>query len=300
MLLVTGITGHSGKHFLNELIKAQYSGKIRCIVRNTKKIDVLKNTGLDIEVFVCDLNDKSRLEESMSGVDTVLHIASIFYSENIAQAAVKAKINRLILVHTTGIYSKYKSASAEYQDIEDKVNDMLFKSDTKHIYLRPTMIYGYIGDRNMIVFIRMVDKLKVFPVIDSGENLVQPVNGRDLGKAYYQLLIKKEIISGDYILSGERPIKMIDMFRLIAEVLGKRTYFINCPLWMGETMARALRLITFGKIDYLEKIQRMGRSENRSFSHEQASKDFEYMPMSLREGLQIEIKEYLTIKDKGS
>jgi nucleoside-diphosphate-sugar epimerase len=109
------------------------------------------------------------------------------------------------------------------------------------VYLRPTMIYGNVNDGNMIVFIRMVDKLRVFSVIDHGNNLLQPVNGRDLAKGYYQLLCKNEIMSGDYILSGDRARTMLEIFRLISNKLGKKTVFISVRLGLGVSVARCLR-----------------------------------------------------------
>ncbi len=135
------------------------------------------------------------------------------------KAAIKHNVRRAIFVHTTGIYSKYKSASKEYKRIEETIEQLIKDSGSKIglIYLRPTMIYGCINDRNMIVFIKMVDKLRLFPVIDHGKSLIQPVNARDLGKAYYQVLKMKRIMNGDYILSGEKPITMLDMFKLISK-----------------------------------------------------------------------------------
>jgi hypothetical protein len=38
-------------------------------------------------------------------------------------------------------------------------------------------------------------------------------------------------------------------------------------------------------------VQRMG--EDRSYSHEDATRDFDYKPMSFEEGIQIEVKQYL-------
>lgn len=57
MLLVTGITGHSGRYFLQELIKNKYEGIIRCIVRETSDTWMLDNSGLKIEKAVGDLTD---------------------------------------------------------------------------------------------------------------------------------------------------------------------------------------------------------------------------------------------------
>lgn len=293
MLLVTGITGHSGRYFLQELIRNKYEGLIRCIVRENSDTALIDNSGLNIEKVVGDLGNQDFLNDVMNGVNTVVHIASIFYSDTIMKVAVKNNVKRAILVHTTGIYSKYKSASEEYQTIEENIGRIVKESDSKIglIYLRPTMIYGYTNDKNMIIFIKMVDRLRLFPIIDLGRNLLQPVNGRDLGKAYYQLLRKSNIISGDYILSGESPISMQDLFRLISQILGKKTTFISVPLSLGVFMAKFLKVFTLGKVDYIEKVQRMG--EDRSFSHKSATEDFDYLPMSLSEGLKIEIEEYL-------
>lgn len=292
MLLVTGITGHSGRYFLQELINNKYEKTIRCVVRKSSDTTMLDTCGLNIEKVVGDLDDQDFVNEAMNGIDTVLHIGSIFYSVNVIKAAVKNNVRRAVLVHTTGIYSKYKSASEEYKNIELNIEKMIKESNSRIglVYLRPTMIYGYINDRNMIVFIKMVDKLRWFPIIAQGKNLLQPVNGRDLGKAYYQVLNKSEIMSGDYILSGEKPITMLNMFKLISNQLGKKTSFVSVPLWLGVIMARVLKVFTLGQVDYIEKVQRMG--EDRNFSHEAARVDFGYKPMSFEEGLKIEIEEY--------
>ncbi|MEI7884112.1 MAG: NAD(P)H-binding protein [Clostridia bacterium] len=294
MLLVTGITGHSGKYFLKELIEHKYDGEIRCLVRATSDTSLLDSSGLKIEKRIGNLDDPEFIDQAMVGIDTVMHIGSIFYSINVMKAVANNKVRRAIFVHTTGIYSKYKSAAEDYKNIELSIAKIIEENTSKIglIYLRPTMIYGYIKDGNMIVFIKMVDKLRLFPVINHGESLLQPVNGRDLGKAYYQVLSNQNIMQGDYILSGEKPIKMLDMFKLISEYLNKKTRFISFPLGFGVFLAMLLKGISLGRIDHIEKIQRMG--ENRSFSHESASRDFNYLPMSFAEGLKMEIQEYLS------
>lgn len=84
------------------------------------------------------------------------------------------------------------------------------------------------------------------------------------------------------------------MFSLISEIINKKTSFVGVPLGLGVFGARLLKVFTLGKLDYVEKVQRMG--ENRSFSHDSAERDFGYQPMPLREGLKLEIEDYLKIK----
>ena len=293
MLLVTGITGHSGKYFMQELINHKYEDTIRCVVRNTSDTSLLDKSGLNIEKVVGDLTDQKFMDNCMKDVDTVMHIGSIFFSIQVIRAAVKNNVKRAILVHTTGIYSKFKSASEEYNKIELEIKKIIvdYASSLGLIILRPTMIYGNINDKNMVVFIKMVDKLKVIPLIDQGNSLLQPVNGRDLGKGYYQVLSKPELMNGDYILSGEKPITMRNMFQLISNNLEKKTVFASVRLGFGLFSARILKVVTLGKVNYIERVQRMG--EDRSYPHEEAVIDFGYAPMPFAEGLKIEVEQYV-------
>lgn len=294
MLLVTGITGHTGGYFLQELVNKKYEGPIRCIIRETSNTSLLDNTGLNIEKVVGNLDDQEFIERVMGGVETVVHIYNIHHSPMIVQAAIKNKVQRAVLVHTTGIYSQFKYASEGYKIIEEKISELTKdpQCPTSITILRPTMIYGDLCDRNMSKFIKMVDKLRIMPVINGGNSLIQPVNARDLGMAFFTvLMLPEETTDKAYDLSGEKPIKMIDIFKLISKELNRKTTYISVPLSIGVFMARILKTLTLGKIDYIEKVQRMG--EDRSYSHDNATSDFGYNPMTFEEGIQIEVQEYL-------
>ncbi|MDD7792769.1 NAD-dependent epimerase/dehydratase family protein [Clostridium sp. 'White wine YQ'] len=292
MVLVTGITGHSGRYFLQELIDNKYEGNIRCIVRETSDTSMLDSSPLKIENVVGDITDEVFLNKCMKDVDTVVHIVNIRHTLRIIKAAINNKVPRAICVHTTGIYSKFRGASEEYKIIDKELSEMIRGSDIKITVLQPTMIYGDICDHNMSRFIKMIDRFRLFPVINHGKCLIQPVNARDLGKAYYQVfMMPKDKAKTIYNLSGEKPITVIDAFRLISKNLGKKTVFISFPLWGGVLLARILKMVTLGKVDYIEKVQRM--SEDRCFSHEDAKIDFEYRPESFEIGIEREVKAYL-------
>lgn len=295
MLLVTGITGHTGRYFLQELIDYNYKGPIRCIVRKTSDTSMLENSGLNIEKVYGNLNDKEFISTVVNGVDTIMHIYNIHHSPMIVEAAIENNVKRAILVHTTGIYSNFKYASQGYKDVEKKVSEMTSKSNcpTMVTILRPTMIYGDLCDSNMSKFIKMIDKLRIMPVIDGGRSLIQPVNARDLGKAFYTVLTSPEKTTGKaYDLSGETPLQMIEVFKMISNNLNKKTTFVSIPLGFGVLLSRVAKILTLGKIDYVEKVQRM--AEDRSYSHEEAKNDFNYKPMSFDKGIKIEIEQYLS------
>jgi uncharacterized protein YbjT (DUF2867 family) len=295
MLLVTGSTGHTGRYFLQELIDHKYEGPIRCIVRETSDTSMLDNSGLNIEKVHGDINDKEFIRKAVNGVDNIMHIYNIHHSPMIVEVAIENNVKRAILVHTTGIYSNFKYASQGYKDVEKKISELTSKSKctTKVTILRPTMIYGDLCDSNMSKFIKMIDKYRIMPVINGGRSLIQPVNARDLGKAFYTVLTSPEKTAGKaYDLSGEKPLQIIEVFRLISDNLNKKTIFVSVPLGFGVFLARVAKLFTLGKVDYVEKVQRM--AEDRSHSHEEAKNDFNYKPMSFEEGIHIEVKQYLT------
>ena len=110
MLLVIGITGHTGRFFLNELIKNNYKEKIRFFVRNKEIENTLKKSKLNYEIFLGDLKNENDIDNACKNVDTVLEIYNIHYSLSVLNAAINNNVKRIIFVHTTGIYSKYKEA----------------------------------------------------------------------------------------------------------------------------------------------------------------------------------------------
>ena len=294
MLLVIGATGHTGRYFLEELDKNQYKGKIRFLVRKESDKEVFKKYNLDYEIIEGNLESKEDLQKACKDVDTILEIYNIRYSLNVLEVALKEKVKRIIFVHTTGIYSKYKMASAEYKQIEKEVIEKS-KGKIDITILRPTMIYGDLCDHNISKFIKMMDKMRIYPMIAGGKAKIQPVNARDLGKAYYQVLINEEKTKNkEYNLSGETPISIKDMLKSILKYLDKKSIFIPIPLWLSVACAYILKVITLGKVNIVEKVLRM--DEDRCFDNTNAKNDFGYTTIDFQEGLEKEVKQYQSNK----
>lgn len=296
MLYVTGITGHTGRWFIEKLVKEKYEGKIRCLIRENSNTELLDKSGLDIEKVYGSLEDKKILEKSMVGIDTLIHISTILFSKNIIDAAIKNNVRWAILVHTTGRYSKYKSASQEYIEIEE---DILKKRNQIGItVLRPTMIYGSSADRNMYKLVEYIYKRKVFPVFGEGTNLMQPVHAKDLGYAYYDVLTNENItFNKEYNLSGKEAIKYIDLLRCVSNKLDRKTLFVKIPLPISILAAKFYNAVNKRAIISVEQVLRM--QEDKSFSYFKAAEDFNYSPMSFKEGIDEEINEYINSYIRG-
>jgi len=303
VLYVTGITGHSGRWFLKKLSDEGFKGKIRCVMRESRESAPIKYSvfnkynNLDLEFVVGDLNDSEFLISSLKGVSIIVHIASITYSKEIIDAAIFNNVDWAILVHTTGRYSKYKSASQGYIAIEDEVLRMCDNSGTNQSKLnctiiRPTMIYGSSGDRNMYRLIDYLYHHRFFPLFGDGSNLMQPVHARDLGNAYYDILMRpSKTMNQEYNLSGKNPISYFEVINTIRNQLNCKIRIIKIPISLSVFAAKIYNTFFKNAIITVEQVLRM--KEDKAFSHEDAVHDFNYNPLSFEEGIQEEVIEYL-------
>ena len=294
-VLVTGITGKNGRYFLEELEKNKellIGWKFKALLRSGSDTTYLDKSSIIMERFVGSIETYDEAKKfAQGGFDTLLHIAGIQRSVPLVKAAIECGVKRFILVHTTGIYSKYKEAGEGYRRIDAEVTEMCKKAGVSLTILRPTMIYGSLSDGNMSVFIKMVNNLRIFPVISGAKYELQPVWCGDLGKAFYDVLMNEATTSGkNYVLSGKEPILLIDIFKEIAHQLGVKNTFVSCPYPVAYLGAWAVFILTIGKKDFREKVQRM--VEPRAYSHEEATKDFSYNPVSFSEGISEEIRMY--------
>ncbi|MHB1456380.1 MAG: NAD-dependent epimerase/dehydratase family protein [Armatimonadota bacterium] len=296
MILVTGITGHTGRHFLARLQREMQYPHIRCIVRASSNIQSLDDSNMSIEKYYGDLRDIPFLKGAMQGIDTVVHIVGIHRSKEVYEVAVYARVKRLILVHTTGRYSKYKIASSEYIEIEDSI--LSRKDGIDVTILRPTMIYGSSLDRNIWKLIDYLNNHNIYPIFGKGTNLMQPVNARDLGNAYFDVLLRPEITANkQYNLSGGKAITYLELVKTISRELGKKHLFFHLPLKLSVALVYVYNLFIKHAQFSVEQVLRM--NEDGAYSYADAHRDFGYSPVDFAEGIKDEVKEYLALPTVG-
>lgn len=278
IVAVTGATGKSGQYFVMEFQKHHPKDyQFRFLVRHStssqtgnKGRELLKEIGG--EIYEADITKLEELDglfvtEHGKKVDTLLHIASVLWSPYIVPVALKHGASRLILVHTTGIYSKYKAAGEAYRVTEREINRQVEElrrqgKDISVTYLRPTMIYGDLEDGNISVFMQMVYKLRLMPVINGAKYDLQPVWCGDLGKAYYDVLVNPEKTNnGDYILSGGAPIQLIDIFKIMAKELGVKNGDGPLRSVVEEASHNNRKIIYYGRVSNAEMLAIQGKAD---------------------------------------
>jgi len=112
--LVTGATGFVGNAVARALIKS--GRQVRVLVRRSSNPKLLR--GLGVEIYYGDLRHSASLKQAIEGCDELYHVAAqyTFYNpnpqeiyannvqgtQNILQAALEAKVNRVVYTSTVG------------------------------------------------------------------------------------------------------------------------------------------------------------------------------------------------------
>ncbi|NLA77103.1 MAG: hypothetical protein GX851_04640, partial [Clostridiales bacterium] len=146
-ILITGITGKSG-NYLFEILDAG-SNRLKkyefgFAVRNEHKAGKIRQSNFRCVIHTGNLDNQPFIDSLFrnKGYNTLLNIAGIEYSLPLVKEAVNNGVTRLILVHTTGIYSKNRKLAEHCRQIEEDIKLFVLGKGVSLTILRPTMVYG--------------------------------------------------------------------------------------------------------------------------------------------------------------
>lgn len=217
--------------------------------------------------------------------DTIFHLVQLRQVPKLLDSLQSfGQTPHLVIIGTTGVYSKYNQYSIEYEIAEARLKSY----PGSYCLLRPTMIYGSYRDKNIHKLIRFSNKYGFFPVFGPGDNLLQPVHADDLAKTLLYLW-ENPHISGAYDLSGETVVSFRELLLLLSDLLNKPVRQVSMPLKFGMIVATFLEstLKTKSPIK-VEQILRL--QEDKAYSHQAAQRDLAFYPRPLETGLRQEIE----------
>ena len=292
-LIIFGARGNTANYFLKILEKEKFEGEITVVSRDKNKNNYFKQFKLNFKILNGDIKETNFLEKCFDNIDTVLNLANMENSPKIVEIGSKHKVKWFILVHSTMIFSKNKS-----KFILNRINiekDLLKKNKNLTI-LRPTMIYGNKRDINISRLIKYLDKFKIFPIFGNGKNLLQPVYVDDLSKSYFNVIKNKNVtFNKSYNLAGKNSIEYLKILKIIESALKKKIIFIRLPINISVILVKILNILFFGKFP-INSSQVRRQSEDKIFSFNEATIDFNFNPIKIEEGLKLQIKDYLNTK----
>ena len=294
-ILVTGATCPTGDLVVRELIQRP-EVKVRCLVRNTSRADLLVDAG--VLLYMGDLTTGQGLTDAMNGVDTVIHIAGVRFVRPILQGMRDCRVHRGVFVNTTGVFSKFKSASELYQTLEAEMQTSLTAMGADYVAIRPTMIYGDARDRNICRLFEHFSHHRLFPMFGDGSALIQPVYFHDVASAILSAYEALGTHNGFYNVSGESAVTYRQLLTEIARLCGRQPIFVQLPL-----------RLTAGAIDVVRRVyprfplkgeQVWRTTESRAFDHKDAWNDLGFRPLSIEEGLRLEAEALGVLRESSS
>ena len=291
-VLVTGATGFTGKYVVKELCSQGF--RVTCFVRQSSDRGGL--AAFPAEYIVGDLDDYDALRDALDNHDVLVNIASLGFGHaaGIVKACQEANIKRAVFFSTTAVLT---TLAAPSKIVRTKAEQLIRESNINYTIIRPTMIYGSLGDRNMIRLIRFIYRSPVVPIFGDGKSLLQPVCVQDLAKAVSSILKNDNTKNKVYHLSGKEPLTYNEVIDTVAEKLRKRVIKIHIPVKLSLLAIRVARYIP--GLPHITPEQVLRLNENKAFSHEKAGNDFSYSPLSFADGISREVSEFEDLKKSG-
>lgn len=281
-VLVTGGTGFTGSRVVPLLLQNGF--EVRCLTRPSS--DRAPLSTLTVEWVTGDLSDAESLTAALRGMDALVNIASLGFghADTILGSMKEAGVKRGIFVSTTAIFTQLNAGS---KSIRLAAEEAIHASGLDYTILRPTMIYGSNRDRNMWRLIRLLRITPVMPIFGDGESLQQPIFVDDVAQAVLLALKTNDTIGRSYNIAGKEPLTYNQVIDTVAAALGKRVWKLHLPYMPVVRLLQFTERIGLRLPIKAEQVLRL--NEDKSFSYEEAKRDFGYRPRSFEEGIRSEI-----------
>lgn len=288
MILLLGSTGFTGKYVLKELKKRRIA--VRCFIRPESKQTSI--TPYADEIFVGSIHQPEDWHQALAGVKGVINLVS--FKEGHVPLLLKQMeiggVKRILLISTTAIFT---SLNVKSKIMRQQIEQQITQSPLEWTIIRPTMIYGTADDRNMVRLIRAVKRFSIHPLPGGGEKMIQPIYVKDIARAIVDAFLSPKTIQRSYNVSGKESLTYKNCVQLIANVLGKRIFLVTLPLKIAVFLAWLLYPIP--GLPKIKKEQLLRLNEDKSFSHEDAARDFGFSPTTFSLGIKEEIQEIFSL-----
>jgi nucleoside-diphosphate-sugar epimerase len=215
----------------------------------------------------------------LDDVDTLVYCASMGFGHipRLVEQLQSAGVRRGVFVSTTAIFTRLPATSlAPRLEAETAVES----STLDWTILRPTMIYGTAGDRNISRLLRFLARWPFFP--QCGNALWQPIYVEDMAEAVVGALDTPATVGHAYNLAGAYPLRFDDLVRTAARTLFRRVLLVRVPLIAAVAAARVTRVVS------TEQVRRL--AEDKAFDYAEATRDFGFQPRSFAEGVRLEAR----------
>ena len=282
-LLVTGGSGFLGGYVLREA--ARRGHETVGLARSTAAAAAVASRGA--QPISGDLDAADQLGEIFAAArcDALVNLASLGFGHGpvIVAAAEQAGVCRAIFVSTTAVTT---TLAAPAKQVRLTAEQRIRASGLDWTILRPTMIYGAPGDRNLSRLLALLTRVPVLPVPGGGRQLQQPVHAADVAGAVLAAAERPEATGTCYDVAGPEPLAFAELLRISARAVASRTRFVPVPLTLAVAAARGYQWLNRRPRITAEQLLRL--AEDKAFVIQDAARDLGYAPRSFAAGIRAE------------
>ncbi|HEU5416090.1 MAG TPA: NAD(P)H-binding protein [Streptosporangiaceae bacterium] len=283
-VLVTGGSGFLGEYVLRAAVSRGY--QVSALARSERA--AARVTALGAEPARGDLGDQASLARAFGRdrYDVLLNLASLGFGHApaIVAATREAGIGRAVFVSTTAVTTRLPAASRQ---VRLAAEDEIRCSALDWTILRPTMIYGARGDRNLSRLLVLLHGIPVMPV-PGGRRLQQPVHVADVAATVLAAAERPAAMGVTYDVAGPEPLTFDALLRTAARAVASRAWFVPVPLAPVIAAARGYELVSRHPRIRVEQVRRL--AEDKAFGIHAAVRDLGYAPRSFAEGITSEAR----------
>lgn len=255
-ILVTGAAGYLGNQTVKKLVTL--GRPVRAMARNRAKAEIrLRDVADSIEIVTADVTDPDSLGAVMSDLSAVIHYVAIAMEKggqtyervnyqgtvNLVEAAKAAGVSRFINMSQNGARS-----DLPYRFLASKGRAQAYVADSglRWTAMRPSAIFGP-QDEFFNTFARLLKITPlVFPLIDGGKALFQPVSALDVVEAVIRSLDDDSAIGKELALGGPEVLSLGEIERRIIEAMNMRRLLIPAPLWLLRPVVLVMQALLPG------------------------------------------------------
>jgi uncharacterized protein YbjT (DUF2867 family) len=326
-LLVTGGSGFLGGFVLREAVRRGH--EVSALARSPAaagKVRALGARPVSGDLAAPGPAAAAALAEALAAGEVLVSLASLGFGHApaIVAAAERAHVRRAVFVSTTAVTTTLPAATKRVRLAAER---QIAASALDWTILRPTMIYGAAGDRNLSRLLPLLRRAPVLPV-PGGHHLQQPVHVADVAHAVLaaaelpgaeparpaptgtgwpgagqapsmladrvladRVLARPglaRLTGATYDLAGPVPLTFDELLRTAAQAVGSRTRFIPVPLAPVLAAARGYELVSRSPRIKAEQVQRL--AEDKVFAIQAAARDLGFAPRSFADGIRSEAR----------
>ena len=224
-MLIIGASGFTGQRILHA-VPSGWSAV--GMARSQESARVIQRAGVD--AIKGDLNDPRSIGGALreADADAVICVASLGFGHArvLTEALVEAGAPRCVFTSTTAIFTSLEPASKRVRiDAEATIH----AAGIPATIVRPTMIYGRPGDRNMERLLRWLARVPVVVAPEGGRALQQPVHVDDLAASVIRAAAIPQAIGLSVNVPGPAALSFSNVIHQAGAAVGRRGRIVSIP-----------------------------------------------------------------------